>query len=364
MHIIQVTPRYFPTLGGVEAVVQKISESLVERGIQVTVYSVDRHSCMAAIENINGVIVKRFIPLFGDPLYLPEPKFAANLRKEHADIVHSHNIHTTPLLFSALTKQSDQKLLLQPHYHRYGQSPIRHSLFELYKKAFYGTIFSKTDGIIANSGYEKQILVEDFPNAKNLFLLPEGLEINEVLTVKHEPVEPKRVLYVGVLKGYKNVSKIIEGFSGLIRNGNIKFRLVIVGGGPERHSLVDLASKLKISEYVEWKSNLSREQLLSEYARASVFVMLSPLESFSRVVYDALFIGVPVVVLNFGALGHLVSEGFVEGVDSLAKESVANAILKATEKSYRKMSLNDNNFLDWGTYLQRLISIYQNLLEI
>lgn len=363
MRILQVTPRYFPSMGGVEVVVQKISETLVERGIQVVVFSLDRSSNLASVDNIRGVLVKRFTSLVGDPLYLPEPKFVAGLRKEKADVIHVHNIHTLPPLFVALCRRSDQKLLLQPHYHRYGQSPFRHSFFELYKQGAYGTIFSRTHIIVVNSAYEKQILCEDFPEAGNILLLPEGIDVDEAMHVKYEPVEPKRILYVGGLRRYKNVDKILEGFAYLIKNGDRNFRLVIVGDGPERNSLVNLADALGINGFVEWKSRLSRQQLLCEYAKASVFILLSPLESFSRVVYDALFVGVPVVVLDFGALRHLVAAGFAEGVNSLTQQDIADALLKATKKTYPRFSWDANAFLDWKSYSNRIINIYQKLCE-
>jgi glycosyltransferase involved in cell wall biosynthesis len=361
MRIIQVTPRYFPTLGGVEVVVQRISEMLVARGNEVVVYSVDKRKDLASIEDVNGVTVKRFTALFGDPLYLPETKFSASLRKEEADILHIHNIHTFPPLIAALNKAESQKLVLQPHYHRYGQTPLRHSLFQLYQKVFYGKLFSKTNLTLANSAYEQQVLQEDFPKLKNVALLPEGLDTTEARTVKHAPVFPKRILFVGALKRYKNVHKLLEGFAWLMHNGECNCRLVIVGDGSERDSLVGLASSLGIGAFVEWKHGLTRAELLDEYATASVFVMLSPLESFSRVVYDALFIGVPVVVYDFGALSHLVTDGFAEGVVSLNPEAVAKALVKTSTKTYRKMSLNSESFLDWESYVNRLTVFYHDL---
>jgi glycosyltransferase involved in cell wall biosynthesis len=361
MRVIQVTPRYYPTLGGVEAVVQQISEMLVERGNEVVVYSVDKRRNLAPVENVNGVIVKRFTALYGDPLYFPETNFTSSLRKENADIIHVHNIHTFPPLISALHKTKNQKLVLQPHYHRYGQTPLRHSLFMLYQKACYGMLFSKTNLIIANSTYEQTILLEDFPSIKNMVLVPEGLDTSEAERVVHAPVLPKRILFVGVLKRYKNVHKLLQGFAYLTQSCKVDYRLVIVGDGPEREALVNLSSSLGIAGLVEWKHGLSRTELLDEYATASVFVMLSPLESFSRVVYDALVIGLSTVVLNFGALRHLVDEGLAEGVDSLAKDSVARALLKASESTYQKLSLASDSFLDWASYVDRLVGLYRKL---
>jgi glycosyltransferase involved in cell wall biosynthesis len=361
MRIIQVTPRYYPTLGGVEAVVQKISEMLVERGNEVVVYSVDKRRNLASTENVNGVIVKRFVALYGDPLYLPETRFSSSLRKENADIIHVHNIHTFPPLIAALRKTYRQKLVLQPHYHRYGQTPLRHSLFRLYQKASYGMLFSKTSLTIANSTYEERILREDFPSIRNMVLVPEGLDTSEAEKVVHTPVLPKRVLFVGALKRYKNVHKLLEGFAYLRQTCNVDYRLIIVGNGPEREKLVSLADSLGIAGFVEWKHGLSRAELLDEYAKASVFVMLSPLESFSRVVYDALVIGLSVVVLNFGALSRLVDEGLAEGVNSLTKDSVSRALLKASESTYQKLSLASDSFLDWYSYVDRLAGLYSKL---
>lgn len=363
MRIMQVTPRYFPNVGGVEVVVQKMCETLVKKGIEVVVLSVDLCAGLSPVERVNGVVVKRFAPLVGDPLYLPEPKFVDALRNEGADIIHVHNIHTLLPVIVAACRRSNQKMLLQPHYHRYGQSPFRQSLFQLYKRGASGVIFPRTHLVIANSIYELQILREDFPDARNMLLVPEGIDFDDAALVKHEPEETKRILYVGALKRYKNVDKILEGFAHLITSGNRNYRLVIVGDGTEFNSLMSLASSLGIGEFVEWKPHLPREQLLGEYARATVLVLLSPLESFSRVVYDALIVGVPVVVLNFGALRHLVADGYAEGVNSLSRESIAEALLEATRKNYRRASSNSGEFLDWETYSTRIVDLYEKLAE-
>jgi glycosyltransferase involved in cell wall biosynthesis len=234
----------------------------------------------------------------------------------------------------------------------------------LHKYALGNVLSSRFEAIIANSAYENQILSEDFPKFRNVIMIPEGIDVDEVEHVKRNPVEPKRILYVGALKKYKNVDKIIEGFAHLIKNKNAQYRLVIVGEGAEHAPLANLAHKLGISSSMEWKCDLSRQQLLCEYAKASVFILLSPFESFSRVVYEALLTGVPVVVLNFGALSNLVKAGLVEGVNSLSPSEVADAIISATKKTYAKVSSSVDVFLDWKEYLSRIMDVYGKLLEM
>ncbi len=358
MRIIQVTPRYYPTIGGIETIVQKISESLVKKGNEVTIYSIDKQNGLTN-SIINGVTVKRFTPLFQDPLYFPEPKFAQKIRKEKADIIHAHNIHTFPPLIAALSKTNSSKLILQPHYHKYGQTPLRNSLFQLYQKTFFNLLFMKTNTIIANSLYEQQTLQEDFPKITNIHLIPEGLDTTEALKIKHNPLLPKRILFVGILKNYKNVHKLLEGFAYLIKKEKKDYRLVIIGEGPEYANLTNLSKILGIENSVEWKHNLPRPQLLEEYSKASIFVMLSQLESFSRVVYDALIIGLPTVLLNFGALHNLISEGFAEGVNSLKPKNIAQSLENASEKMYRRINLNNESFLNWETYIEKIIDLFK-----
>ena len=364
MHVLQVTPRYFPNVGGVETVVQKISEMLVTRGIKATAYAVDLDPTLLRVQCIDGVIIKRFNAILDDPFYIPEPKFVTSLSQEKADIIHVHNVHTSLPFIVALCKRRGQKLLLHSHYHRFGQSPLRHSLLKLYRRGLDSMISSRIDAVIANSAYENRILCEDFPRFRRVITIPEGIDVDEVEHAKRNPVEPKRILYVGALKKYKNVDKILEGFAHLIKNRNAEYRLVIVGKGAEYASLVNLAHRLGISSSVEWKHDLSRKQLLGEYAKASVFILLSPLESFSRVVYEALLIGVPIVVLNFGALSNLVQAGLAEEVSSLDPLDIADAIINAMKKTYPEVSSRIDTFLDWKEYSNTIINVYNKLLDV
>jgi glycosyltransferase involved in cell wall biosynthesis len=350
-------------MGGVETVVQEMSELLVAKGVQVTVYSVDLGKGLPRRQRVNGVLVKRFIPLLGDPFYFPEPCFVASLRRERADIIHVHNIHILLPFLVALFKHGKQKLLLQPHYHRFGQSSFRHSLLKLYTHALNSVVFPRADITVANSVYEENILREDFPEHGDFVLVPEGIDVDEIRRVKRKPDEPRRILYVGALRGYKNIDKVLEGFALLVKEENTGFRLVIVGGGPQRAFLASHAHDLGVDKFVEWKHDLSREQLLCEYAKASALVLLSPLESFSRVVYEGLLMGVPVVVLDYGATGYLAKAGFAEGVSSLRREDIANALLRAVTKTYPRISEEENTFLSWEEYSRRVVSIYSSLLE-
>ncbi len=60
MNILQVCPRYFPDIGGVETHVQEISERLVRQGHHVEVVCTDPRGVHPSQDCINGVHVRRF----------------------------------------------------------------------------------------------------------------------------------------------------------------------------------------------------------------------------------------------------------------------------------------------------------------
>jgi hypothetical protein len=73
--------------------------------------------------------------------------------------------------------------------------------------------------------------------------------------------------------------------------------------------------------------------------------------------------GVPVVVLNYGATEYLVKAGFAEGVGSLRQEGIANALLRATTETYPRLSEGSGTFLSWEEYSRRVVNLYSRLLE-
>ena len=102
------------------------------------------------------------------------------------------------------------------------------------------------------------------------------------------------ILSVGRLvpqKGHADLLKAIASFSQRLRS-----RCVILGDGPERAKLSELASTLGISSLVTFAGHVDDPS--SYYAAADVFVLASRFEGFPSVIVEALSFGVPVVATN------------------------------------------------------------------
>lgn len=119
----------------------------------------------------------------------------------------------------------------------------------------------------------------------------------------------------------------LKGFSDLLRAFAIvrkdrPLQLVILGEGPERATLVELARSKGVQEDVHLPGFVANPW--SYFRRASAFVLSSLSESFSMVLVEAMACGVPVIasrcewgpaeILDCGKYGLLYEPGDVEGL--------------------------------------------------
>jgi glycosyltransferase involved in cell wall biosynthesis len=361
MRIIHIVPKP-PYQGGLETFAGQLCEQLVEQRHDVTWYCLNKLlRNKSKKRSKNGIIIKEFKPLFDDPFYIPSRNFLTELKQEDADIIHIHNLHTLlPLVLVVFAKGLQARIVLQPHYHVQGQSFVRNIFFCVYKKLM-KLIIRHFNVIVVNSKFEQSAFIRDFPEVSyRVMLIPEELSLGIPQNMMWNPVKhPKKILYVGVLKKYKNVDMIIHAFKMLVPKIS-DLELTIVGKGAQKEELVKLAANLGVDDGITWKSDLTYNELLKEYSEASVVVHLSELESFSRVVHEAMAIGTPLVVYDYGVLGALVNEGLAKGVKSLDAAKIADAIDAVIKNQWKPNSHSLS--VKSESYVGTIEKLYQNLL--
>jgi glycosyltransferase involved in cell wall biosynthesis len=345
MNIIQVCPRYFPDIGGVETHVQEISERLVRQGHQVEVVCTDPRGVHPKLEYINGVRVRRFRSFAPNDAYFFAPQMVFYIKNCDAHILHAHGYHAFPALFAAMAAQG-KKFIFTPHYHGRGHTRFRNVLLMGYDRIA-KRIFYQADRIICDSEYEKNLVTKKFPVQKDkLVWIPIGINFHE-FSAFNATRDPHRLLYIGRIEKYKGIHYIIEALPTLE-----EYSLVIVGKGPYEKDLNDLAQTLDVQHKITWKKDLSREDLIREYKSAGIFISLSSFEAYGITVAEALVSGLPVIVNRNGALKE-----FVDGEACIGIEPSAERLMEAirslkTTTGYRK------RILDWDEVVERIIQIY------
>jgi glycosyltransferase involved in cell wall biosynthesis len=217
--------------------------------------------------------------------------------------------------------------------------------------------------IICVSEFERDIVMRRLNiDSSRVMVIPNGIS-EDIFNVKRIVDDGFNLLSVGRLERFKNFDKVIGALHILHREYGYKdARLTIVGDGPDKDRLIKLVREFNIKDSVTFKSNLSREELLEEYARAKVFLLPSEYESYGIAAVEAIAMRIPTIVNNRSALVEFVKRGSAIGIDPpITANKVADAIVRAVD--FKHDVRENNNILTWNEVVDGLEQLYSNIVE-
>lgn len=352
MKIIQVCPRYYPDIGGVETHVREISERLVKKGFDVEVLCTQPLLKKEREEVIHGVRVKRFRAIAPNDAYFLAPQIFFYLKNTPCDLIHAHNYHALPALFAVFAKKG-RKFAFTPHYHGKGHTLLRTVLHKPYK-FIGGRIMNAADRVVCVSRYEQELIRENFAvPEERIVYIPNG--INRAEFQRRSGIkDTKRILYVGRLERYKGIHWVI----GALRILD-DYQLVIVGKGPYEGKLRRLAARTEVDERITWLKDLSREELLKQYQAAGVFVFLSPYEAFGLTVAEALASGTPCIVAETGALKEFIDGKTCFGLEyPVDLKKLAEKIREVSKRDMNRSELPEERIKSWDEVVEEYEKLY------
>ena len=143
--------------------------------------------------------------------------------------------------------------------------------------------------------------------------------------------QERSFVYVGRFVKKKNLRRLLEAYALYVRKaGSPSRRLVMVGDGPLRPELEELAVGLGIVQQVEWAGFLSAAKVSEMVATSLALCLVSTREQWGLVVNEAAALSIPVIASSpVGATDLLVEDGrsgFVVGPDDV--EGIADAMVK------------------------------------
>lgn len=188
---------------------------------------------------------------------------------------------------------------------------------------------------------------------------------------KYNSNNPKvRFVYTGRLVKWKGVAYLVEAFKSALNH--VDAELLIVGSGNEREALEIQVNKLGIDDRVHFYGWLSHDKMRNCLANSDVFVMPSLRESGGNSVLEAMAMGLPAIVTDWGGPGILVDETCgikvkpnspLEFTNGLSEAIVSLAQSKELRNRLGQNSLKriKSNYFDWDSKVDYILGLFESL---
>ena len=317
--------------GGLEKFVIDLSAEQNARGHKAQIACLQKGGDLKPLAKDHKLLVTTFDKKGGIDFKLIS-QLSTLIQKEKFDIVHTHNI--APLIYGTIAS----KLAFNHHIiqTRHGREPVRANslIWALNKKVVTISNDAKEFLLQNNSVNENKISV--IHNGINLKAFNAPLTDEQKNNFKKELGLKEDTLIlgnVGRLAREKDQGSLIKAFKKLISK-KIKVELVIVGDGPLKNNLMQLAKEFDVFDQIKflgYRSDISK--LLQIF---DIFILSSFTEGISLTLLEAMASGKPVIATKVGGnpevvvdnvTGILVPCGFPERIESAVMKLYANRSL-------------------------------------
>lgn len=376
MRVVELSQRFSPAVGGVEATLEELVVRLRTAGVDVEVLTTDLERSRPFSRrnygpNPQGIPVRRFRAVRVAPLPLGlgivAPRMLATAVRSAADLIHAHAFGYFPTWVGAAVRRLRSiPLVITTH-----ADPGRGLPFSnLYHRSVVRGTLRYADRVIVQSEREAGLLRGLGVPPEKIVGIPTGIALEEFPGRKSPGSEPTvRLLSVGRLdREQKDLSTLMRALARLPRS--LAPHLELVGddwGGlaPAR----ELATTLGVVDRLHVSVSPPRSRVLDAYRRADIFVLSSRFESFPRVLLEAMAAGLPIVASRVGGVEEAVSEGsnallVPPGDPGALAEAIAILGLDATlRERFGRMSRQRAEQFDWSVLLPRYLTLFEELVR-
>lgn len=371
MKIAFVTDVVYPYVkGGAEKRIYEISKRLAGSGHEVHVYSIKwwdgPDEMIADGIRYHGVCKPRDLyvegkrsiaeaVLFGLWLTIP-------LLKERFDVIDC-NQHPYFSIFTCKLAASLKKSRFLVTWHEvwgdYWYEYIGRPGF--FGKAIENITAKLPDGVIAVSDRTCRALQGIGVSDNKLTIVPNGISCSAIQSMP--PTAGKwDVAFAGRLIKDKHVDMLLKACAQIDR----RMKIMIIGEGPEKESLMALASELKL-ESAMFTGALDEESLISRLKSSRLFVLPSTREGFSITTLEMLACGVPVITVRHerNYASDLIEDGGTGIIAEPNEKSLGESISRLLDNEELRELMSGRCIksvagYDWDILVEKLTKYYMS----
>lgn len=322
MKIAMMTNNYKPFVSGVAISVERLTESLRKCGHQVVVFAPEY---AGQKEEVDVVRYKSLLKGVAGGFSIPnslDSEIEKQFKREKFDLIHVHHPMMIGHTAQYLSKKYNLPLVFTYHT-RYEQYLHYVGLSSLKKAipAYITKYMKKCDMVFAPTPLMKEYLEQIQENQTEktaVRVLPTGLPEDSFIPNKVKTDKLRKQLLgnnqylfctVARLAKEKNLDFLLRSMKHFQEIYNSKFKLILIGEGPERKTLEKLTEQLGLVENVKFLGTVFNAEIKNYCAASDLFLFPSLTETQGIVLLEAMAVGTPVIALRATGTEDIVING-------------------------------------------------------
>jgi len=404
LKIALLSYRSDPFSGGQGIYVKNVSEALLGRGHEITIFSgnplpevnkaikvekIDTPGFFETFDSIERIKIfttleknrlnlldffETFTGTFTEPVFFGERLIKNKVFQESVD---TFDIFHDNQSISAYPQTILKRLITTVHHPIHVDKEIdlateKNFFMRLSIKRWYSFLnFQKKNlasvkKVISPSASSKNDICNyfDYPS-KNISVIWNGINLDDCKFHQRETFNANFVTIISSDVPMKNLKTVLKAIY-LLKQDGLNAKLTIIGDLREENK--NLINKLDLANDIDYKSKLPRDELIKSLNDADIGIAPSCYEGFGFPLVEMIATGLPVIVSNKASLPELAGNAglIFDSKDSgdlkkKMKELIENKILrnKLTENS----KLRRDDFFGWDEYAKKLEDLYEEIIS-
>ncbi|NJC98024.1 MAG: glycosyltransferase family 4 protein [Anaerolineales bacterium] len=382
MHIAFFTNFYLPVVNGVVRSVESFRKELSNQGHNVFVFAQTDHDYEDEAPFIFRYPSLSLPMQVNIPAVIPVSPFVDQLLHSlKLEVIHTH--HPILLGQTAAAKADELNLPLvftfhtqyreYTHYVPLPQEAIQEFLKDTVQN-WLMDFMQKCQHIIVPSQSMADILVHEYGLRDHYTVIPTGIDLEpyrhadgEALRSQMGWQDDKVLISTGRLAPEKNWATLLNAAK-KVHQKHPALRVVLIGDGPEKNALEELADELGIAERVTFTGAIPHSDVVTHLKAADIFGFASVTETQGLVTMEALAAGLPVVAVDASGTRDIIDDGeqgFLVRNDADALADSIDRVLDSPDamQKFQDSALSKAREFGIENCTRKLVNVYRQAIQ-
>lgn len=378
MKILITTDLYATKTNGVVTSIRNLTEELQKKGHEIRILTVSETLKSHKSENVYYIKSLPLDVVYPDirmPVYYHH-RYIREMIEWKPDVIHSQCEYFSYHFASYISKKAGAPIVHTYHtlYEQYVTYVLPNQRLGAHLIALLSRLRLRNAEAVVAPTHKVEHVLQNYGLSNPIYVIPSGISLEqhhrrisarECMEMRKElgiPEECTVLINLGRLGTEKKITELIELFS-IVLKTNSNLMMLIVGDGPAKSELENLAVKLGIADHVVFTGMVDPAEVYKYYQLGDIFVSASTSETQGLTYIEAAANGLPLLCRRDPCLEDVLIEG-CNGYEYETEEEfchLLNTILQNPQwcQTASEQSTDIAKNYDKATFAEKIENVYE-----